>query len=85
MSNFQELHPPLHIRPKFFHPVDLGRLISNKLRTSPPPPSQPLLQQTMEQKQNKTKTKAKRSHITSHCLIQPTNNAIVSLKDGFTI
>ena len=39
------LSPPLPLRPKFFHPLDLGRQISNgplpPSPSSPPPPPQP--------------------------------------------
>ena len=29
---------PVHLRPKLFHPLDRGRLISNELPPPPPPP-----------------------------------------------
>ena len=30
LSNFRNPPPPVHLRPKFFHPLDLGRQISNE-------------------------------------------------------
>ena len=39
--NFQDPPPPVHLRPKFFYPLDLGRPVLNE-------PIHPL-QQTMEQ------------------------------------
>ena len=35
LSNFQDPLPPVHLFPKFFHPLDLGRPISNE----PPAPN----------------------------------------------
>ena len=35
LSNFEDLPPPVHVRPNFSHPLDLGRLIFN----DPPPPT----------------------------------------------
>ena len=39
---FKTHHPPpplVHLRPKFFHPLDLGRPISNTPTTHPPRPT----------------------------------------------
>ena len=35
LFNFQDPHPPVHLRPKYFHHLDLGRLILNEPPTLP--------------------------------------------------
>ena len=66
-SNFQNPHLPVHLRPKFFHPLDLGCPISNN--STPPFHPQPL-QQTMEQQphraRERTKSKPKQNQVRSH-------------------
>ena len=55
VSNFQDPSPPVHLRPKFFRPLDLGRPISNK----------PLPNDTVhlnKQNQNKNKTESRHSN-----------------------
>ena len=44
---FKTHHPPFHLRPKFFHPHDLGRPISNK-----PPPFSPNDNQLIKRKRD---------------------------------
>ena len=129
---FSRLHAPIiHIRPKFFHPLDLRRPISNKL----PSPLQVITNQFKENivqewllyvmktwrspsvfsinslilpafpflclaflltsfhracKRTKSKQKQNQArHIqidhAFYCSIKPTNNAMISLRDGFII
>ena len=54
LSNFQDLPLPVHLYPKFFHHLDLGRPISNQiLPPSPPlPPPHPLQMITNQSKEN---------------------------------
>ena len=84
---------PIYVQ-NFPTPDDLGRLILNK-----PPPPHPNLSScnklqsnnsTMyvnERNQNKSKTKSRHIQIdhTFYFSILPTNNAMVSLKNGFTV
>ena len=37
MTNFEDPPPPDHLRPKFFHPLDLGRPIFKRTPTPAPP------------------------------------------------
>ena len=83
MSNFQDLPPPLvHLRPKFFNHFTLDV----QFQTIPPP-----LQMIRCMWKNEIKTKTKSSDVTfkltmrSILLFSPTNNAMVSLKDDFTV
>ena len=91
LSNFQDPLPPLvHLRLKSFHPLDLEHPISNEL---PPTTLSNKLwnsKRTMhvnEQIQNKNKTKSRHIQIDHafYCSIYPTNSAMVSWKDGFTV
>ena len=61
-SNFQNPLPPVHLRPQFFHPLDLGRPILNEF----PPHSKTNYETTTTPCtwRNKIKTKAKPSHDT---------------------
>ena len=56
--------PSVYLRPKFFHPLDLGRPILNE------PLAPYLLQQTMEQQPHRacqrTKSKQKQNLVTLH-------------------
>ena len=84
------LTPSVYLRPKFFHPLDLGRPIlknlwlptfSNKLWNN---------NRTVhvnERNQNKNKIWSRYIQIDHvfYCSIQPTNNVMVSLKDGFIV
>ena len=62
LSNFQDPPPPVHLRAKYFHPLDHGRPTLNNLLPHP-------LQQTMEQQpqraceQNQNKSKTNSRHI----------------------
>ena len=61
LSNFQDPPPPVHLRPKFFHPLDLGRPILNK----PPTPLTNYRTTTSPcMWTNEIKTKIKPSHVT---------------------
>ena len=66
-SNFQNPHLPVHLRPKFFHPLDLGCPISNN--STPPfhPPASPANYGTTTAPctwTNEIKTEAKPSQVT---------------------
>ena len=83
MSNFQDLPPPLvHLRPKFFNLFTLDV----QFQTIPPP-----LQMIPCIWKSEIKTKTKSSDVTfklamrSILRFSPTNNAMVSLKDDFTV
>ena len=85
MKNVQfsrPLTPLVNLRPKFFHPLELGRLVSND-----PPPLQIILCMWT----NEIKTNTKSSHATfkltmlSILRFSPTNNAMVSLINDFTV
>ena len=75
--------PLVHLHPKFFHPLDRGRPISND-------PSPLLSKRACERTKSKQKQNTSR-HVTfkltalSILRFSPTNNAIVSLKDDFTV
>ena len=80
-AQFSRPPPLVHLRPKFFHPLDLGRPISNE---SPSPND---IVQVNKRNQNKNKTKSRRIQIDHafYCLIHPTNNAMLSLNYDFTV
>ena len=85
MKNVQFSRPftlLVHLHPKFFHPFELGRLVSN----DPPPLQIPPCMWT-----NKIKTKKKSRHVTfkltmlSIFRFSPTSNTMVSLINDFTV
>ena len=80
LFSFQDPPSPVHWCPTFFHPLDPGRPISNKN------PSLNDIVDVNEWNQNKNKTKSRFIQIyhAFYCSIYSTNNAVVSLKDGFT-
>ena len=86
---FKNPTPLVHLHPKYFHPLDLGRPNLNEIL---PTLSRKLWNNNRtvhvnERNQNKSKTKSRHIQV-DHALffsIYPTNNAVVSLKDGFTL
>ena len=90
LKNTQEICRRTPTRKSDFNIVDLGLPILNEL--PPLPLSNKLWNNNPnvhvnERNQNKNESKSRHIQIdeTFYCSIQPTNNAMVSLKDGFTI
>ena len=82
MKVVQFSKPPTHCPSKFFHPLDLGRSISNKALSSP---NNTVHVNERNRKKDQTKSRHLQIDHVFHCSIYPRNNAMVSLKDGFTV
>ena len=72
LSNFQDPPPsPVHLRPKWLHPLELGRPILDE--SLPPYPPQQTMEQQLHRASEQTKSKQKVRHIqiddAFYCLI----------------